>query len=70
MDKVKELINNVKAMLVDPIVDLWDEYKNEVGLVIGTISVVVGIFQGASLLIVSGAVLVAMTVYDIYEKYV
>ena len=62
MNKVKELVNNI--------VDLWDEYKNEVGLVVGTISLVVGIFQGASLLIASGAVLVAMTVYDIYEKYV
>jgi|TARA_B110000977_G_C11086254_1_gene494829 hypothetical protein len=62
MNKVKELVNNI--------VDLWDEYKNEVGLVVGTISLVVGIFQGASLLIVSGAVLVAMTGYDIYEKYV
>jgi|TARA_B110000908_G_C10258351_1_gene457245 hypothetical protein len=62
MNKVKELVNNI--------VDLWDEYKNEVGLVVGTISLVVGIFQGASLLIASGAVLVAMTGYDIYEKYV
>jgi|TARA_B100001093_G_scaffold520063_1_gene612408 hypothetical protein len=70
MDKVTEIINNLRGILVDPIVDLWEEYKGEVGLVIGTLSLVVGIFQGASLLIVSGLVLVAMTCVDIYDKYV
>lgn len=66
MDKLKEIWGVVKSTTLN----VWDEFKNEFGFLIGTIQVAGVLTIGGNVFtLIGGVLLILMTVMPVWNKY-
>ena len=66
MDKVKEIWGVVKSTVLNA----WDEFHGELGLLLGTLQVGMYLFSGEGVIVLlGGLVLILMTTDKVWNKY-
>jgi len=66
MNKIKEIWGVVKSTILNA----WDEFHAELGLILGTLQVTIYLFSGEGVIVLlGGLVLVLMTWNKVWNKY-
>jgi len=66
MNKIKEIWGVVKSTILNA----WDEFHAELGLILGTLQVAIYLFSGEGVIVLlGGLVLVLMTWNKVWNKY-
>ena len=66
MNKIKEIWGVVKSTVLNA----WDEFHGELGLLLGTLQVAMYLFSGEGVIVLlGGLVLILMTINSVRNKY-